>query len=239
MTERIDAPEEPAASPAAGEAATEKAAATASETPRKRGITRRSLCYGIGGIAVLAALGAVNVAGQPTLVRPPGGQDTEHLISACIRCERCVEACPRNVITPAHIEDGLIGMRMPVLNFEDDYCDWCADENGGVPLCVAACPTHALQLPLDAAPETTILGIADLDTDLCIAHRQALCRSCYDACPYEAMELDDAGRPVVIPEKCNGCGACEAACVSLKNASVMGGTTRRAIVVLPGSGEEF
>lgn len=203
----------------------------------KGGISRRSLCYGVGGIAVLVALGSVRLAGESAQVRPPGGQDADRMISSCIRCERCAESCPRDVIAPAHIEDGVIGMRMPVLNFEDNYCDWCVEENGGVPLCVDVCPTKALSLALDATPESTILGIADLDTDLCIAHRQALCRSCYDACPYEAMELDEAGRPVVVDDKCNGCGACEAACSSLKNASVMGGTTRRAIVVVPRSQE--
>ena len=51
---------------------------------------------------------------------------------------------------------------------------------------------------------------------------------CYDACPYEAMELDENNRPVVIEDKCNGCGACESVCVSLQNGSISEGATARA-----------
>jgi ferredoxin-type protein NapG len=38
---------------------------------------------------------------------------------------------------------------------------------------------------------------------------------------------------VVIADKCNGCGACESVCVSLKEGSISSGATKRAIVVEP------
>ena len=84
-----------------------------------------------------------------------------------------------------------------------------------------------------ATPENTIIGKAHITTGWCLAHRLIGCRFCYDACPYEAMGLDEQGRPFVIEEKCNGCGACECACVSFKNASISQGATARAIVVRP------
>ena len=64
-----------------------------------------------------SAWGRCATRGTTRSCAPPGGQDESHLVSACIRCERCYEACPRRVIVPAHVEDGLLGMRTPALDF--------------------------------------------------------------------------------------------------------------------------
>lgn len=42
-------------------------------------------------------------------------------------------------------------------------------------------------------------------------------------------------RPVVIPDHCNGCGACQSVCVSQKEGSYTTGATSRAIIVVPES----
>jgi ferredoxin-type protein NapG len=197
------------------------------------GIDRRTFCLGVGGIAVLLGLGCVKLADAKSLVRPPGGQDEQRLLSLCLRCQKCLTACPRNIIAPAHVEDGFLNMRTPLLTFSADYCDWCAEANDGVPLCVQACPVGALQLPVAAERESVVLGLANLHTDWCLAYRLAGCRYCYDACEFKAIELDSAGRPHLIIEKCTGCGACETVCVSLQNGSISAGATERAIVVRP------
>lgn len=196
-------------------------------------ITRRSLCIGAGGAAVLLALGGVRYAGAAPLVRPPGGQDFDNLVANCIKCEKCYEVCPRNCIKPAHIEEGIVNIRTPQMDYSRDFCDWCEEEYNGDPQCVKVCPTGALTLPEGATVHNTILGLADLDTDLCLAYRLIGCRFCYDACPYDAMELDNDNRPYVINDKCNGCGACESVCVSMQNGSITAGANRRAIIVLP------
>lgn len=223
--------EAPAAADAetAGQAAAGEAlpVAAAPVAPRSDGITRRALCA-----AALIALGGLRYVGHNPLPRPPGGQNEAHLVDACIRCERCYEVCPRHVIVPAHIEDGLLGMRTPTFDFETNYCDFCTEENGGVPLCVQSCPTEALVLPEGATPETTIMGIATIDQYQCLAFRDSGCRYCYDACPYEAIEMRD-NKPYIIADKCNGCGACESVCVSLKAGSIAAGATERAVVVRP------
>ena len=92
---------------------------------------------------------------------------------------------------------------------------------------MSACPTEALKLPDDATAENTIIGKAVINTDWCLAYKLIGCRFCYDACPYEAMELDENNRPVVIEDKC------ESVCVSLQNGSISEGATARAIVVHP------
>ncbi|WP_165046095.1 4Fe-4S dicluster domain-containing protein [Adlercreutzia sp. ZJ138] len=197
------------------------------------GMSRRTLCVGVAGAAAVLGLGGLRFVGSTPVVRPPGGQDEDQLISACIRCQKCFEICPHGVIRPSHVENGILGMRTPELNFSESWCDWCEEANGGVPLCAEVCPTQALKLPEGATVEETILGKAELDMETCLAYRMIGCRFCYDVCPYEAMGLDENNRPYVIPEKCNGCGACEAVCVSLQNASISLGATERAIVVRP------
>lgn len=223
-----------AAEPAAAEP--KPAAAAAKRTREPMSVSRRSLVIGVGSTAALLGLGALRYVGHNPLNRPPGGQDESHLVSACIRCEKCYEACPRHVIVPARIEDGLLGMRSPALDFSANYCDFCQEENGGTPLCVATCPTLALQLPEGATAQNTIIGLAVIDSRTCLAFRDTGCRECYDACPYEAITLEGTGyspRPVIVEDRCNGCGACESACVSLSSGSIASGATERAVVVRP------
>jgi ferredoxin-type protein NapG len=135
------------------------------------------------------------------------------------------------VVKPAHIEHGILGMRTPTLNFDRDWCDWCEEENNGRPLCVEVCPTEALSLPTEAERETTILGIAELDSSVCLAYLDLSCRFCYDACEFEAIHLDENYRPSIINDKCNGCGACEAVCVVFENASISADATERAVMI--------
>lgn len=200
------------------------------------GISRRGLFVGAAGTAVLLVLGGLRYAGHSPLCHPPGGQDEAHLVSACIRCQRCIEACPRGVLVPAHIEDGLLGMRAPTFNFDNNYCDFCQESNGGKPRCVEVCPSGALDLEDGATPQSTVMGKAVIDTATCLAYRDTGCRFCYDACPYEAIQLTSdksTPKPFVITDSCNGCGACESVCVSLKAASIAQNATERAIKVRP------
>lgn len=207
--------------------------AASSSIAERGGMSRRDVCLGVGGIAVLFGLGGLKFAPREGIVRPPGGQDENRLLGACVRCERCAEVCPRQVISPAHLEKGVLGVRTPEMNFYANFCDWCEEENGGVPLCAKSCPTGALSLDPPPTPESCVLGVAVIDNEQCLAQRMTLCRTCYDACRYQAIELDEMSRPYVVPERCNGCGACESVCVSLTNASIGANATERAIVVRP------
>lgn len=201
---------------------------------RIAGMSRRSFMLGTGGAVAMLAFGGFRYLPAKSLVRPPGGQDEERLISACIRCERCVEACPKNALLPAHVESGILAARTPTTDFDIGWCDFCEESHGGEPQCVRCCPTQALKLDEDATPETTIIGKAVLIKDWCLAWaRFNGCRFCYDECPYEAIMLDEHDRPVIVLDNCNGCGACQNACVSLQEGSIAEGATSRAMIVVP------
>lgn len=218
-------------------------------------VTRRALIAGLGSTAVLLGLGSLRFAGSEPLVRPPGGQDEAALASKCIHCYRCAESCPNGVIRPARLNHGVLNMGTPHLVFSGDapgeldsiaYCDVCAADNGGVPRCVQVCPSTALSLAPNVAAKDVVIGTAEIDPSLCIAYRSGHCAFCYDACVQARGEQlsaifyqgsDGANDlstrlPVVDAAKCNGCGACEAVCVSAQAGSTLSASTR-AIVVKP------
>lgn len=209
--------------------------------PAPAGVSRRTFALGAIGAAGLVALGAgARVLPSKTLLRPPGGQDEVQLAASCLHCEKCREVCPKSAIGPAHLEDGILNLRTPSLDFRAGWCDFCSDEEGG-PRCVAACPTRALRLPAHVVLGSTatgevgnvVIGVAEVNRDWCLAQRGMGCHECVDACAFDALELGYDHVPVVDAERCNGCGACENACISLTAGAIAPGATDRAIVVVP------
>jgi ferredoxin-type protein NapG len=152
-------------------------------------------------------------------------------------------------IESAIVEDGLINVRTPKLNFrsrtlrrtlgtteyhetDTGYCDFCDPEQKGgqVKKCIANCPTYALKA-FDESRER--LGEAMIDPVFCINFPQpgqtpTGCKLCVDACPYQAIVMNDEQRPEVIPAKCNGCGKCESVCPSATYRQLIGVSTLRA-----------
>ena len=200
-------------------------------------LTRRSFLLAGAGVSVFLALGGVSkyAFGDVPLLRPPGGQDEKHFIATCIKCDRCRSACPLKCISVANMNDGFINARTPKLDFHRGYCDFCQSrlDEGKRALCVESCPTGSLK-PFDH--EVDWIGPAVIDTVLCIAYHPegGGCKRCIDGCPYEAISTDSSGRPVVEPEKCNGCGYCEFICPS-NSYRAFTGIRRRAITIEPTS----
>lgn len=210
------------------------------------GMDRRTFVLGTCGAAAMLALGGAFCASVPAdVLLPPGVQDVKAMLSRCIRCMKCMEACPEGVIVPAHVEDGLFAARAPKLDFSRSsialggragWCDHCQQSNGGVACCAEVCPTGALGNPRQSSFRTMQLGVARIDEQSCLAWNLKGCTVCVNACPLGAITADEHGRPSVDGELCNGCGACEQACVSLESTSVGEGsssrlTNRRAVTV--------
>ncbi|WP_304426702.1 4Fe-4S dicluster domain-containing protein [uncultured Adlercreutzia sp.] len=170
-------------------------------------VTRRQFCAAGGTAAVVAALGgtgaAARAAGGEVYLRPPGAASEAHLLARCDRCQRCVQACPYNLVQPRPLSWDFPTVGTPELIFREGYCDFCM-------LCVDVCPTGALSYE---APTTENIGVAKLISDACVAWDWGGCTVCADVCPVEdTVTLDEHGRPHVDEARCNGCGLCELEC---------------------------
>ncbi len=154
------------------------------------------------------------------LLRPPGARDPD-LLARCMRCGRCMKACPSAGLQPSLGEAGLEGLWTPVLVPRLGYCDYSCNTCGQV------CPTGAIpRLGLEEK-RRQVIGTAYIDRNRCIPwtdNRNCIC--CQEVCPLpeKAIVLDEveavAGdsevvrvqRPRVVRERCIGCGLCENKC---------------------------
>jgi ferredoxin len=200
--------------------------------------------------AGLAATIGKGAAGIPA-VRAPGSVPEEAFLQLCIRCGQCIKACPNNVLQPAGLENGFNGLWAPRVVADWSGCDPTCTNCGQV------CPTGAIRaLPL-AEKQAARLALAVINEQTCLpwGGRRA-CRYCVDECTaagYDAIEfmrvggeLDETGRPiegsgflspVVLEDKCVGCGLCQMRCraMNVKNEHLL---DTSAIVIQAGPGRE-
>ncbi len=187
-------------------------------------LTRRVvLGVGVGTISAVVARG-LNASAPPRLLRPPGAVDENRFVHLCIRCGNCLRACPTNIIRPDHGHGGIVGLLAPTLQFKDDYC------TEGCTQCTLVCPSGAL-MPIDTENGKTlaIIGVPQVDMQLCLLGDDRECSKCKNWCPYEAIALKFSEEEyTLVPEidfaKCPGCGACQVACPT---------TPDKAIVIVP------
>ncbi len=157
---------------------------------------------------------------KPTEVReardypvcPPGSTSIEKYNESCTACNLCVSACPNDVLHPAFLEYGLIGLMQPRMDYWKGFCNFECTR------CLDVCPTGAI-LPLEVdTKKLTQLGIAKFIKDNCIVHTDKTdCGACSEHCPTKAVKMVPYKETaLVIPEVedeiCIGCGACEFAC---------------------------
>lgn len=195
-------------------------------TPTKHP-TRRTFIVGGASLAALAAAGFAfkPLLAEADVLRPPGSLTESEFMARCIKCDRCISVCPTDIIEPMTIEEGLLTIRTPKLNFSNDLCIFCDK-------CMEVCPTAAIG-PVD--PEKPLegrIGVAIVHEDKCIPfHEAGACGICVDACEYDALSFDDARRPVVDDQLCNGCGECVRICPVNVSLSFGGGNVRGVEVV--------
>lgn len=170
------------------------------------GVTRRQFCAAGGTAAVLVGLagaGAFQNTQGTVHLRPPGATSEAHLLSHCNRCQRCVQACPYNLVQPLPLTLDFPTVGTPELLFREGYCDFCDK-------CMEVCPTGALSLEAASAKD---IGVAKVISDSCVAWGWGGCTVCADKCPVEgALVIDERGRPQVDEALCDGCGLCEFVC---------------------------
>lgn len=207
---------------------------------------------GVGLAATTKLFGAnLDDPNQPRPVRPPGSVPEREFLQMCIRCGECFKACPFNVLQPLGFQQGLEGLWTPHV---------VADHAGCAPSCNACgqvCPTGAIRaLPLEEK-RVARMGLAIVNPRTCLpfADREA-CQLCVDECTaagYHAIEFtgvhtktNEQGEPiegtgylapVVLADKCVGCGLCQMECYRV-NVSQKHLLTESAIIIKAGSDRE-
>ncbi len=186
----------------------------------EKNFSRRHLLFGAAYLAAAVGggfvLGALKHAHPVSLLRPPGARDEHDFLGACLRCGRCIEACPQDALMLAHAGEG-VALGTPFFVARSEPCNLCKGHDDLE--CIKVCPSTALQPVVDEAGQTARekvrIGIAKINRDTCWAWNNTVCRACWHACPFpdEAIRLDERGRAIIVEDKCVGCGLCEWACL--------------------------
>lgn len=180
---------------------------------------------GLATVAKVLAGGAVGIQAllyatsqSDGFIRPPGAKAENDFAARCIRCGKCIEACPYESI---HAVKDLanIATGTPALDVRAKACRMCEDFP-----CVNACPSGALR---DVSDRSDVhMGTAVINEDTCIALQGMRCEVCYRACPLidQAITIDYRMRegdaihavfaPIIHEDLCTGCGWCVERCVT-------------------------
>ena len=191
--------------------------------------TRRQVLAALGGGAVSVALMRTSVLAKqphPLLIRPPGVTDEGEFLARCLRCSQCMKVCPTSGLQPVLFEAGLEGLWTPRLVSRLGHCDY------GCNACGQICPSSAIPALDLERKRQAVLGVAVIDRNRCLPWaEETACIVCEEMCPVpdKAIELQaasgdaasdpgniiegsDVQKPIVVADRCIGCGICEAQC---------------------------
>lgn len=157
-----------------------------------------------------------NARAAPLALRPPGALVDQDFHALCIKCGRCVDACPYDTLRLAAVADRA-PLGTPYFEPRKIPCYLCAD----IP-CKNACPTGALSPELEDVMQSR-MGLAFIDTEHCLSWQGLRCEICYRVCPLREKAITVEARrrglskhamllPVIHSGDCTGCGICEGAC---------------------------
>ncbi len=193
-----------------------------------RKIFNSAMIAGSGGLVWGTV--ASSAAKSPLALRPPGALVDDKFVQACIKCGKCVVACPYDTLMLAEVtEDKCLGT--PFFEPRKIPCYLCTNYP-----CIKACPSGALlidNIQQESEPaniENARMGLAVVHKESCIAFSGIQCDVCYRACPLMGKAIvlvkeknEFTGKhanlkPVVNSDYCTGCGICEKVCIVEKAA---------------------
>jgi ferredoxin len=207
------------------------------------GLTRRRLVGAMASgfaYAVAAKTGAASAHRTGKFIPPPGALHVmsqaglterayavEDFLATCVRCGECMKACITTALQPALGEGGFEAFWAPIIVPRIGFCEPQCN------VCGTVCPTGALRFFWVAEKKHLICGIATINQSTCIAwYDDRDCLACNEACGYQAVEMKEIPlergdgrrvlhrRPVMVEDKCTGCGECEKACPVKPDAAI-------------------
>ncbi len=141
------------------------------------------------------------------LLRPPGAISERAFLQACTRCDKCLNACPKDAIQRVPKKMGFLIMDTPYIDPLKVPCVMCDD----LP-CIPACPDGAL-LPVPGGPADVEMGYAILDKRKCQSYGHTFCQQCVIDCPVPgAITQNQEQQPIFHKDICTGCGVCVRSC---------------------------
>jgi len=192
----------------------------------RRQFVKQSAAIGValGGSAYVSGLLGPGQKAQASPLRPPGALGEDDFLTTCIRCMRCVDACPNHALIsiPVNMEGGAAGT--PTMQPRKAACMLCLSEEGDFLKCTEVCPSGALELvkkTKEDIKEHVHIGVAEIDLGLCYSYNNWSCGAWFRACPLagDAMTIGAWEQPTIHPEACIGCGCCERSCIRYPHAS--------------------
>jgi len=141
------------------------------------------------------ALASVFKEESSHVIRPPYAV-ANTTYEACKTCDAmCVGVCEEKIIQRD-------AQGIPFLDFSRNGCSDCHK-------CLEACIPNVLN-----DPQRFIQAKARISTMSCMSYHDTICFSCKEPCMENAIIFEGMFRPIIIPDKCTGCGYCVAVCPS-------------------------
>jgi len=145
-------------------------------------------------------------------IRPPFALDELEFLLTCTRCDRCLQACPHDIIFPLSARLGSKVAGTPALDLLNRGCHLCQDWP-----CVQACEPKALKLPELAGDQQQVqphLASVTINPGVCLPYSGPECGACASSCPVPGALLWDGSKPHIDADRCSGCGLCREACIT-------------------------
>lgn len=164
---------------------------------------RRKLLVGGAALALLAVsvksgvkLAQATAAKLKKAILPAGAGSQAAFANRCLNCNLCVQNCPMKVLKKAEGDYKTVH-----LDYENSFCNYDCHK------CSEVCPSGAIRRLSLAEKQKTQIGIAQIDTEVCVK-----CGLCVMKCPRQAISKEEGAFPIVDDNICIGCGACQNAC---------------------------
>lgn len=109
--------------------------------------TRRAFCGLMGKTSIVIAFGGILrlLDEKDRFIRPLTAAPEDEFLSLCTRCQKCIDVCPYNVISPVSLLESITSAGTPRIKSQQASCRFNM-YMGCSGYCAMECPTGALHI---------------------------------------------------------------------------------------------